>query len=523
MKYTLNMKRYLGFLIILSFLTGMSCSNREIVQQQVIPGELPDPSIVEVNGVFYATGSSNDWGPVYPVYKSTDMIHWEFVNYVFNTPPAWTTSSFWAPELFYHNGKLYCYYTAKATDGVSCIGVAVTDDPAKGFVDKGILIRWGNEAIDAFVYKEENTLYITWKAYGLTPEKPIQILGSQLSPDGLSLTGEAFNILTAETNDWEKGGMEGQCIVENNGFLYMLYSGNACCGGSCDYKVGVARAKTMKGPWEKLAQNPILESNNVWKCLGHGTAIKTGGKWYYLYHAYHTNGFPYLGRTCLLSEFSWDKQTGWPTFNKEIAQKMDSAVVLRNIQDDFDKEKLENWWHYDIPANKFTTAVGNGTLTLTEISRSQNNNTGTALCVIPDGAGFSMITKVSSVNSALKGLVFYATSFNSVGLGIKDDTLVLWKVRDNQFIELNKLKLDSSNPISLKGSIADAHLIEFFYSADGNNWNKISNPQSADGKVIGDNLAWWSWGMKAGLFVRTDMLTNQSSAVFDKFELEYQR
>lgn len=511
--------KHFGIFII--FFTLFGCANREIIQQQVIPGEFPDPSIIEVNDVFYATGSSNDWGPVYPIYKSTDLVNWEFMNYVFDTPPAWTTSSFWAPELFYHNGMFYCYYTARATDGVSCIGVAVTDDPAKGFVDKGILIRWGNEAIDAFVYKENDSLYITWKAYGLTPEKPIQILGSQLSPDGLSLTGEAFEILTAETSNWEKGGMEGQCIVENDGFLYMLYSGNACCGSSCDYKVGVARARTMKGPWEKFSQNPLLKGNNVWKCPGHGTAIKTGNKWYYLYHAYHAKGFPYLGRTCLLSELSWDKQTGWPLFHPELATKTNGTLSLRNVKDDFETNKLENWWHYDIPASEFNATVEKGQLTLSEISHSQNNNTGTALCVIPDGADFSMTTKVASANSSLKGLVFYATSFNSIGLGIKDDTLVLWKVKDNQFIELSKLKTGQTNAVFLKGTIADAHIIEFFYSTDGNSWNKMPNPQTADGKVIGDNLAWWSWGMKAGLFVRTDTLTSQNSAVFDEFELEY--
>src|SRR3546814_240560 len=184
----------------------------------------------------------------------------------------------------------YCYYTDRNKEGVSCIGVATATSLEEGFQDHGPLIEWGSEAIDAFVYKEEGTLFITWKAYGLDPDKPIQILGSKLSKDGLSLTGEGFNLLTAEINNWERGGIEGQCIVEHDGYLYLFYSGNACCGKDCDYQVGVARAKKMEGPWEKFKQNPILASNSHWKCPGHGTAVESGGQWYYLYHAYHENG-----------------------------------------------------------------------------------------------------------------------------------------------------------------------------------------------------------------------------------------
>ncbi len=265
--------------LLLAVVTLSQCQNRSgyIAQEQVIPGELPDPSIIEVDGIYYATGSSNDWGPVYPIYKSTDLKNWTFINYVFTTPPEWTISSYWAPELFYQNGTFYCYYTARRTDGVSCIGVATSQNIGEGFEDQGLLIEWGDEAIDAFVFKDDGKLYITWKAYGLTLDKPIQILGSELTQDGLSLNGEPFDILTSDAGNWEKGGMEGQCIVKNNGYIYMLYSGNACCGEACDYQVGVARTKTMKGPWEKFKGNPLLRSNDSWKCPGHGTAIQTDG------------------------------------------------------------------------------------------------------------------------------------------------------------------------------------------------------------------------------------------------------
>ncbi|UWX56703.1 hypothetical protein NYZ99_09085 [Maribacter litopenaei] len=41
-------------------------------QFQVIPGELPDPSIIEIEGTYYATGTTGDWAPIYPIYTSKD-------------------------------------------------------------------------------------------------------------------------------------------------------------------------------------------------------------------------------------------------------------------------------------------------------------------------------------------------------------------------------------------------------------------------------------------------------------------
>jgi xylan 1,4-beta-xylosidase len=503
------------------FTTAYAQQSQAQIQQQVIPGELPDPSIIEVEGVYYACGSSNDWGPVYPIYKSTDLKNWTFVNYVFSERPSWTQSSYWAPELYYHNNTFYCYYTAKRNDGISCIGVATTKNIENGFQDEGVIIEWGNEAIDAFVYNENETLYITWKAYGLTPDKPIQILGSELSEDGLSLKGEAFEILTANADSWEKGGAEGQCIVKHNGYLYMIYSGNACCGGGCDYKVGVARAKTMQGTWEKFEKNPLMESNDTWKCPGHGTAINTDNKWYYLYHSYPDKGFPYIGRTCLLSEIKWDRGSGWPYF-KTSETKTEQEILTNDIQDDFCLETMADWWRYDIPAYSFTTKIKNSKLTLIEDSRSSGNQTGTALCVVPDDADFTTQTKICNENQALKGLVFYATNNNSLGIGTKGKDLILWKVKDGSFNELNRITLKKTKNIHLKAEAKEGHIIEFFYSKNGEKWMAVPNTKNESDKVIGNNLSWWSWGMKTGILVKTDSETEENKAVFDHFEIEYQ-
>lgn len=121
----------------------------------VIKSDVPDPSVIRAGDKYYLAGTSGNATPVYPIYRSSDLVNWSQIGAIFDMPPAWTKGEFWAPELYSHNGKYYCYYTAKAkSDGISCIGVAVADSPEGPFTDHGPLVRWTNEAIDAFVFDD---------------------------------------------------------------------------------------------------------------------------------------------------------------------------------------------------------------------------------------------------------------------------------------------------------------------------------------------------------------------------------
>ncbi len=489
-------------------------------QWQVIPGELPDPSVIKVDNTYYATGTSGDWAPHYPIYSSTDLKNWKLISHVFNETPDWTMSSFWAPELFHKNGTFFCYYTARATDGISKVGVATTRDISKGFEDKGPLISWGNEAIDAFVYEQHGTLYITWKAYGLTPDKPIQLLGSKLSDDGLSLVGSDFVILTANEDDWERGGIEGQSIVERGGYLYMLYSGNNCCGVDCDYMVGVARAKQMEGPWDKYDANPLMTGNNSWKCPGHGTVVDTGDGWYYLYHAYHTEGFPILGRAAVLSEMYWDETTGWPYF-KVDEQTTDGKRLTKNISDDFNSGHLENWWRLNVKSSTPDLEFTKEELKLTEIVSDSSNSTGAVLCIVPDGPDFSFSTHLKKRSKARKGLVLFTNENNSMGLGVEGDSLVLWQVMKGSYSVLNKMAIKNAHDIWLRANVEDASKISFQYGSGSGDWSSIKDRNSGAEEVSGQSLAWWSSGMMAGLQVRSDPASGDNEAFFAAFKVQY--
>ena len=78
--------------------------------------------------------------------------------------------------------------------------------------------------------------------------QPTPIWAQKLSEDGTKLVGEMKELLRNDA-PWEKQLVEGPFVLRRNGYFYMFYSGNGCCGAGCNYALGVARAKQLLG-WE---------------------------------------------------------------------------------------------------------------------------------------------------------------------------------------------------------------------------------------------------------------------------------
>src|SRR4028119_2510638 len=83
-----------------------------LAQKLVLPGDYPDPSIVKIGDTYWASATTSNWFPAYPLLKSKDLVNWETKGHIFNTMPAWADFYFWAPEMTYENGRVYVYYTA---------------------------------------------------------------------------------------------------------------------------------------------------------------------------------------------------------------------------------------------------------------------------------------------------------------------------------------------------------------------------------------------------------------------------
>ncbi len=443
----------------------------------VIPGDVADPSIIRIGNTWYATGTSSEWAPYYPMFTSTDLVNWKQTGHIFDKQPEWTVSSFWAPELYYMNNKVYAYYTARNKKGVSYIGVATADDPTKEFTDHGPVVEYGTEAIDAFILEDNGKQYISWKAYGLD-NRPIELLCSQLSDDGLSLVGETFTLM----RDDDRIGMEGQCHFKKGDYYYMLYSTHSCCGPKSDYQVRVARSKTLKGPYEIYDGNPVLHggSDKVQSC-GHGTVTTTpDGRMFYFFHAYLTGGRFFAGRQPMLQEMVIGDD-GWIHFPTGDTAQLEQPLPFKGKEqkatpgffDNFKNNKLKAGWTWNYPYTTVNIHTGKGKLSLSGTMKEGNHN-GSALCLRPVKPDYAFATQVINHNSSLKGLTLYGDDKTLVAFGAQGDKLILKEVIDGKEQIVCNEPLPATSPY-LKIEVNNGTQCTFFWSKDGKTWQALNN------------------------------------------------
>ncbi|MGA0555215.1 glycoside hydrolase family 43 protein [Larkinella sp. VNQ87] len=502
----LLLNKALFFVLVLTGVFTRSFSQQKATntyRNPVIAGDFADPSVIRVGDTYYAVGTSSEWGPAYPIYTSPDLINWTYVGPVFQSLPTWTMGSYWAPELFHRNGTFYVYYTARRkADKRSYIGVASTRDLRKGFTDHGLLLEWTSEAIDAYVIEDQGKLFITWKAYGLDKGKDIELLGAELSPDGLKVTGKAFHLLTAERNTWEAGGAEGQAIFRRGRYFYMLYSGNACCGTGCNYQVGLARAETLQGPWEKFAGNPVLVGDEAWKCPGHGTVVTTpDNRYFYLHHAYNGTDFTFTGRQGVLSELVWDAKTAWPVFrygNTTPAQAESptktAPLTSRDLVIDFEKPPVEMPWVWDVSQPKPSFTVEKGVL---HLQNTATGPTGSFLGMVLKKGRYTFSARVLPKSDAMQSVTLYGDASHALGLGVGRETLELWQIKDGVRQVLKSQPLPATTgPVQLQIQSYGGPYFDFYWTIDNGKPERFTTSP-----VEGAFLPRWDRAPRIGLSV----------------------
>lgn len=464
----------------------------------VIPGDFADPTVIRFAGKYYACGTSSEWAPHYPVFESTDLINWDFVAPAFMNKPSWIKSSFWAPELYVHKGKIYMYYTARrASDGVSYIGVATTDDIKNGFRDHGCLVAFEKEAIDAFIFEDNGKLYISWKAYGLD-KRPIELLCSELSADGLQLVGEPFMLLKDDDNK----GLEGQYMFKKGDYYYIIYSILGCCGAKSNYAVSVARSKSFRGPYEHYEANPILQGNteDIQSC-GHGTAVETpDGKLFYLFHAYIKGEGFYNGRQGFLKELAINSDN-WPYFVTGEHASLTEPTPFNQITqkavpdfiDSFEGTEIRPEWTWNFTFSDIAPSIKNNTLFLTG-KPAEDNRYGTALCLRTLKPNYEITTVIKDQPGLFTGLTLYGDKDNLVLFGKENGTIFLKQIRKG--VEQVLSQTAQSGNVYLKIIVTEGCYATFHWSNDQKNWRQ----HTADSQKLNVSfLPPWDRAFRPGL------------------------
>ena len=80
-------------LLLASLLTCMGAGAQQATfRNPVIAGDMADPTVIRVDNTYYATGTSSEWAPYYPLFRSKDLVNWRQIGHLFEQQPAWTRS-----------------------------------------------------------------------------------------------------------------------------------------------------------------------------------------------------------------------------------------------------------------------------------------------------------------------------------------------------------------------------------------------------------------------------------------------
>jgi arabinan endo-1,5-alpha-L-arabinosidase len=294
-----------------------------------------DPVMIKQDGTYYLFCT----GRGISVFSSENMLDWNQLNPVFDQPPQWAMDAvpgfrghIWAPDISYHNGMYYLYYSVSAFGkNTSCIGLATntTLDPSGPdfkWTDHGKVIQsvpgrdmWN--AIDPnLVFDDEDTGWLVFGSFwkGIKLFRLNEELNAPSEPQvWYTVSARPRDYFTEEQNAGE-GAVEAPFIFKKNNYYYLFVSFDFCCRGlESNYKVMAGRSEKITGPYlDKEGRNMVfgggslvLGGNKDWPGVGHNAVCTIDGTDYLICHGYDAsdNGISKL----IILKMDWD-ENGWP-------------------------------------------------------------------------------------------------------------------------------------------------------------------------------------------------------------------
>ena len=277
------------------------------IDKPAIDADFPDPAgIRAADGYYYVYATQSEVGGKMQniqIARSRDLAVWERSGDALPIKPSWAsqTQDFWAPHVSFHNGQYYLYYSAKPdvalTDKTTglCLAVATADRPEGPFTDSGKPLQCGDGFIniDPMAFDDPTTgkRLLYWGS-GFGPIKVQELAEDRVSFAPGSRPIDLVDVIKNEDPQNYQRLVEGAWVTQRDGFYYLFYSGDNCCGPKAHYAVMVARSQSATGPFKTMAEltgsgnSVILEADTRWIAPGHNSVIAdAAGRHRILYHA----------------------------------------------------------------------------------------------------------------------------------------------------------------------------------------------------------------------------------------------
>lgn len=276
-----------------------------------------DPTVVKTrNGSYLLAFTADGVG----LKRSDDRVHWIDIGSAFPNGTPWTVpytqtwKNLWAPDISYHNGQYYIYYSA-STFGSRKSAIFLTTSPtgeSGSWTNKGVVVETVENstynAIDANLVKDHKGQW--WMSFG-SFWSGIKMV--QLNPKtGLRMDDKMISLAARPSEE-----LEAPFIYQDKGWYYMWLSWDRCCRGrDSTYKIVVGRSKKVTGPYLDHdgvdmmdgGGTVMLETHGDILGPGHNAVFKDDDGHVLVYHYYNPEGVAQLG----INRIKYDGKTAWP-------------------------------------------------------------------------------------------------------------------------------------------------------------------------------------------------------------------
>jgi len=511
-----------------------------IIQNPVLTGFNPDPSICRVGDDYYLATSTFEWFPGVQIHHSRDLAHWRLLGRALDRVSqldmrgCQNSGGIWAPCLTHADGRFWLVYTNVRHHAAGVVmdtpNYLVTAEKIEGPWSEPVYLN--SSGFDPSLFHDDDgRKYLVQMQMGeaFTPVRFDGIILQEFDGANLRLAGEPKKIWAGSPI----GITEGPHLLKKDGWYYLM---TAEGGTAMRHAVSVCRSRNLFGPYELHPQNPILTSfqkdDLALKSAGHGCFVETqAGEWFAAHLCHRPlqrtgrlvldreeNKSAPLGRETCLQKLRWDAD-GWPRLAHGDNSPRETVEVNlsahpwppENLRDDFDgpglnphfqtlREPVEDHWFSLTRRPGWLSLRGRDSLASTfdqslVARRLQHFQASAETCVSFQPVHFKQAA----------GLIAYYDRFHyhyfritSAGAGrIKLGVVSSENLKASRY-EVAELPLAAGERIFLRLE-NDFAALRFAWSLDGKNWNPVD--RGFEATMLGDwvsphsNFTGTFWGV----------------------------
>ncbi len=530
----------------------------KVIQNPILKGFNPDPSILRVGQDYYIATSTFEWFPGVQIHHSHDLVNWELIARpldetrlldMIGTPGS---TGVWAPCLSYDNGMFYLVYSNVKNHR------RMKDSPNYIITSESIYGPWSDpvyvnrSGFDPSLFHDDDgrKWFLNMKWDTLHGKHSFAgILLQEYDPDEKKLVGPIKNIFRGSSI----GLTEGPHLYKKDGYYYLM---TAEGGTSYEHAVSLARSKNIDGPYELHPHNPIITGckEDLYghpQKAGHGSMVETlDGEWYIAHLASRpipgTNRCV-LGRETAIQKMIW-KEDDWPYLKSggNYAEFLteaplgymgsDQKSTRQSFYDDFNDKKMNiNWNTLRIPASDYILSLEEkpGYLTLRGRESLESTFTQSLVARRQQSFTYEAVTRMSfkpETSLHMAGLVCYYNTLNYYYLRLTyDDDRgqfclgVLASQNGDESASMNQDDnhfFDEAMDLELKVKV-EFERLKFFYRTGNGEFRPIGD--TYDASTLSDEFIQLRDHAFTGAFVGVccqDLAYGGKEAYFDWFSYE---